>query len=65
MYNSYTGKFYRTYGAVDWLPDIRIDTEGNGSFTFYNYGLPKVKLFIEGIVNDSEFVSDVKEIIIE
>ncbi|NNE02271.1 MAG: hypothetical protein HKN52_03815 [Eudoraea sp.] len=65
MYNSYTGSFYNTYGAVDWYPDIRIDTEGNGKFTFYNYGLPKVKLFIEGIVNDHEFVSDVKEITIE
>lgn len=65
MYNSYTGTFYATYGAVDWHPDIRIDTEGNGSFTFYNYGLQKVKLFIEGIVNDHEFVSDVKEITIE
>lgn len=65
MYNSYTGSFYGTYGAVDWHPDIRIDTEGNGTFTFYNYGLPKVKLFIEGIINDHEFVSDVKEITIE
>jgi hypothetical protein len=62
MYQSYTGTFYKTYGAVDWHPDIRIDTEGNGSFRFYNYGLPKVKLFIEGIVNDHEFVSDVKEV---
>lgn len=65
MYNSYTGAFYATYGAVDWHPDIRIDTKGNGSFTFYNYGLQKVKLFIEGIVNDNEFVSDVKEVTIE
>lgn len=62
MYNSYTGTFYKTFGAVDWHPNVIIDTNGKGRFTFLNYGLPAVKLYIEGIVNDDEFVSDVKEV---
>ena len=62
MYNSYTGTFFNTFGAVDWHPNVIIDTNGKGRFTFLNYGLPAVKLFIEGIVNDDEFVSDVKEV---
>ena len=59
MYNSYNGRFFKTYGAVDWHPKVVIDTDGNGFFSFYDHGLPKVKLFIEGIVNDNEFVSDI------
>ena len=65
MYNSYNGRFFNTYGAVDWHPEVVIDTDGNGIFSFYDHGLPKVKLFIEGIVNDNEFVSDIKELSIE
>jgi hypothetical protein len=62
MYNTYNGTFYNTFGAVDWHPNVIIDTNGKGQFSFLNYGLPAVKLFIEGIVNDDEFVSDVKEV---
>ena len=62
MYNAYTGSFFNTFGAVDWHPNVIISTNGIGRFSFLNYGLPSVKLFIEGVVNDDEFVSDVKEL---
>jgi len=62
MYNTYNGTFFNTFGALDWHPNVIIDTDGKGQFSFLNYGLPAVKLFIEGIVNDNEFVSDSKEV---
>ena len=62
MYNTYTGSFFNTFGAVDWHPNVIINTSGIGRFSFLNYGLPSVKLFIEGMVNDDEFVSDIKEV---
>jgi hypothetical protein len=62
MYNTYTGSFFNTFGAVDWYPNVIINTSGIGRFNFLNYGLPAVKIFIEGVVNDDEFVSDVKEL---
>ncbi len=65
MYNTYAGEFFNNFGAVDWHPNIVLNTEGIGEFSFLNYGLPEVKLFIEGIINDREFVSDVVEIKIQ
>ncbi|NNK10111.1 MAG: hypothetical protein HKP08_02105 [Flavobacteriaceae bacterium] len=62
MYNSYSGTFFNSFGAVDWHPDVVIDTKGVGKFSFLNYGLGTVKLYFEGIVNDNEFVSDVVEL---
>lgn len=64
IYISYTSNFYKTFGAIDWFPNVVIDKEGRGSFTFYNYGQKKIKLFIEGIVNDHQFLSDVKVVTI-
>lgn len=61
-YNTFTGSFFNTFGAVDWYPNVIINTSGIGRFSFLNYGLPSVKLFIEGMVNDDEFVSDIKEV---
>ncbi len=62
MYNTYNGTFFNTYGALDWHPNVVIDTKGKGTFRFFNYGIPTIKLFIEGMVNDDEFVSDSKEV---
>ncbi|NER09674.1 hypothetical protein SAMN06265375_101810 [Muriicola jejuensis] len=62
MYNDYFGEFFNNFGAIDWHPNVVLDTKGKGQFSFLNYGLPKVKFYVEGIVNDSEFVSDVVEI---
>lgn len=65
MYNSYSGTFFNSFGAIDWHPNVVVDTRGVGRFSFLNYGLPAVKLYIEGIVNDDEFVSDVVELKIQ
>ncbi len=62
MYNTYNGDFFNNFGAVDWHPNVVLDTEGKAQFSFLNYGLPEVKLHIEGIVNDREFVSDVIDV---
>ncbi len=62
IYNNPSGEFFNSFGAIDWHPNVVLDTEGKGQFSFLNYGLPAVKLYIEGIVNDREFVSDVVEV---
>ena len=62
MYNTFNGEFFNSFGAVDWHPNVVLDTKGKGRFSFLNYGLPEVKLCIEGIVNDREFVSDVVDV---
>ncbi|MGB5645768.1 hypothetical protein [Muriicola sp.] len=65
MYNNYSGSFFNSFGAVDWHPNVVINTEGKGQFSFLNYGLATVKLYFEGIVNDKEFVSDIVELKIQ
>lgn len=62
VYSSYHSDFYREYGVIDWLPNLTPDAQGMLNFTIYNTNAKSVTLFIEGIVNDSSFISEEKVI---
>jgi hypothetical protein len=64
-YQSYTSKFYKEYGVVDWLPKNKIDENGHLEFNFTNTPLNKITLFIEGITEDGTFILEEKKIQID
>lgn len=60
IYTSYTSQFFEDYGVIDWLPDLKIDSLGNLSFSIFNTNTSRINLYIEGITNDGSFISEVK-----
>ncbi len=61
-YSSYSSRFFKEYGVIDWHPNLKIDTEGNVRLKVLNTNTAKVHLYIEGMVNNSTYVSEVKEV---
>ncbi|GAA4803115.1 hypothetical protein [Litoribaculum gwangyangense] len=59
-YEAYNDSFFKEYGVIDWIPNCKIDDNGNLSFTIYNPANNSIKLFIEGINEKGEFISEVK-----
>lgn len=55
VYASYTSTFFRRFGTLDWFPDIRADENGRIRFKIKDYNLERVKVFVEGIVNDKAY----------
>ena len=55
-YNSYSSKFFREYGVIDWIPNAKIDANGNLTFKVLNTKTD-LKLFVEGVVNTNELIS--------
>jgi len=60
-YSLYDSKFYKEYGVVDWLPNVKIDANGDITFKILNTNTD-LKLFIEGLVNNKELISQQIEI---
>lgn len=59
IYSSTNSSFFLKYGTVDWQPDLRLERDGFVSIKVKDYGVSNIKLFLEGVVNNSEYVSDV------
>ena len=53
--------FYKTYGSIDWTPQLKVDTNGDVSIKFAKPSIP-ITLYIEGIANDGSFVFEEKTI---
>lgn len=58
VYNGYHTNFFKEYGVIDWFPNLTSDAHGNLNFNIYNTNAKTVKLFVEGIVNNSQFISE-------
>lgn len=58
-YNVYNNDFFEDYGVIDWIPNCNIDNNGNLNFTVYNPANTRIKLFIEGITDTGDLVSEV------
>lgn len=65
IYENYNSKFYSNYGVIDWLPINSIDKNGVLNLSLKNEHTNAVKLFIEGITNNGEFISETKEVILK
>lgn len=64
-YISKSNKSFENFGLIYWIPNLLTDENGNYKFTFPNEGIKKVKLKIEGITNEGEIISEIKEVTIE
>ena len=64
-YNDYTNSFFKEFGVIDWLPRNSIDNNGNVKLKFENKDFDAVKLFIEGITSEGEFILEEKLITFE
>jgi hypothetical protein len=58
-YKYYNDDFYRFYGTLDWKPNLKIDEEGSISFKIAKPEIP-IRLFIEGITENGQFISEDK-----
>ena len=59
-YKTYNDDFFKEYGVIDWIPNCKIDDTGHLNFTVYNPGNNNIKLFIEGVTDKGDFVSEIK-----
>ena len=55
-YGLYNSPFFNEYGTIDWTPNATINNDGTIDLTVLNTQ-NDIKLFVEGIVNDTNFVS--------
>ena len=61
-YQFYNTSFFNEYGTIDWKPNLKVDTDGIIRFKIKNFDPKSITLFINGIVNDHELVSEIKTI---
>lgn len=60
-YASYNNEFFNRFGIVDWLPNLKLNAEGNLEFKIADKQLQDFKIIVEGIHNNT-FISEVKSI---
>ncbi|MFD2916810.1 hypothetical protein [Psychroserpens luteus] len=63
-YSTYLNEFYQNYGVIDWFPNCKTNNIGTTQVKVLNTKNKEIKLFIEGIANDGEFISEEKIITI-
>ncbi|MBT8305161.1 MAG: hypothetical protein KJP09_11875 [Bacteroidia bacterium] len=61
-YSSFQSDFYKEYGVIHWVPDLRTDSMGNFLFSIPDTDQDEVKLFIEGISAKGQYLSESKNI---
>ena len=59
-YDVYNDDFFREYGVIDWIPNCKVDTNGNLVFKVYNPSNINIKIFIEGITEQGSVIADTK-----
>jgi hypothetical protein len=64
-YQFYQSQFFNEYGVIDWLPNVSFDDDNNLDFTILNTGTGRIDLYIEGLTDDGEFISEIKTITID
>lgn len=61
-YGDLTGDTFANFGTIHWEPNIILDENGNGNFTFDSKGWTEFELFIEGMASDGTLFSTTKTI---
>ncbi|WP_204344325.1 hypothetical protein [Psychroserpens algicola] len=59
-YNFYKSQFFKEYGVVGWKPKVVLDTDGIARFQVFDTSNDYIKIFVEGIDNDGNFIIDEK-----
>ncbi|MFH4968212.1 hypothetical protein V8G61_08420 [Gaetbulibacter sp. M240] len=57
-YKVYNDSFFNEYGVIDWFPRCSLDENGILNFTVYNPAKNDMKLFVEGVTGEGNFVSE-------
>ncbi|MDT0557980.1 hypothetical protein RM697_04945 [Ichthyenterobacterium sp. W332] len=57
-YQYYNTKFFKEYGVIGWVPNLKPDDNGNLEFYIYDTKAENINLYIEGVVNGNSFVSE-------
>ncbi|WP_298904171.1 hypothetical protein [uncultured Psychroserpens sp.] len=55
-YRNYKSNFFQEYGVIDWVPNGRLDDNGNLYIKIQDTKTP-INLFVEGLVNGQELIS--------
>ncbi|MCC1485454.1 hypothetical protein [Winogradskyella immobilis] len=61
-YQFYDTKFFKAYGTIGWYPNLKTDPNGIVSFKILDTKANTVNLYIEGVVNDNDLISEIKTI---
>lgn len=61
-YVYYNSDFFREYGVIDWIPNITLDQSKIINIKVFDTKTKHIKLFIEGITNEGQFISEEKTI---
>ena len=56
-YQYYNTDFFEEYGTIAWQPKIKVDNNGLARLKIFDTNTQNVTLFIEGIVNGNEYIS--------
>jgi hypothetical protein len=63
-YVLYNDDFFKEYGVIDWIPNCKLDENGNLHFTVSNLGNNNINFFIEGVSTNGTFFLDTKKLTI-
>ncbi len=58
-YQFYSTSFFKEYGTIGWFPELKPNEKGEVAMRFFNTKTKTINLYIEGITNDNEFISEV------
>ncbi|WP_460220567.1 hypothetical protein [Psychroserpens sp. MEBiC05023] len=59
-YNFYKSQFFKEYGVVGWKPKVTVSADGIARLQVYDTSNDYIKIFIEGIDNEGNFIIDEK-----
>ncbi|SEE09993.1 hypothetical protein SAMN04487765_1397 [Tenacibaculum sp. MAR_2010_89] len=55
-YKTYHDTFYNEYGVIDWIPNPKIDQNGNLTFKIHNPANTSITFFIEGMTQKGTYI---------
>lgn len=61
-YTSYQNTVFRKYGAISWIPELTLDKTAPTSFKIFDTKTKNITLFIEGISENGDLISEKKTI---
>ena len=62
VYSSKKTKFFKNFGVINWLPNVTIGNDGFATFKIPKGYEEKINLYVEGIVNGKDLISQIKTI---
>ncbi|WP_420575017.1 MG2 domain-containing protein [Kordia sp.] len=61
-YNSYFNPIFKKYGVISWIPELKLETSQATNFKIYDTEAENITLFIEGISENGDLISEKKTI---